>query len=45
VASLRIDLFGSLALTGIGHGTPDSILMGKKSVIILCRQHDIIFAH
>ncbi|KAF9351404.1 hypothetical protein BGX34_000582 [Mortierella sp. NVP85] len=30
VASLRIDLFGSLALTGIGHGTPDSILMGME---------------
>lgn len=30
VVSLRIDLFGSLALTGIGHGTPDSILMGKN---------------
>ncbi|KAG0326035.1 hypothetical protein BGZ99_010256 [Dissophora globulifera] len=30
VATLRIDLFGSLALTGIGHGTPDSILMGME---------------
>ncbi|KAF8979917.1 hypothetical protein BGZ52_004443 [Haplosporangium bisporale] len=30
VVSLRIDLFGSLALTGIGHGTPDSILMGME---------------
>ncbi|KAF9296750.1 hypothetical protein BGZ74_010185 [Mortierella antarctica] len=30
VASLRIDLFGSLALTGIGHGTPDVILMGME---------------
>ncbi|KAG0014583.1 hypothetical protein BGZ81_000370 [Podila clonocystis] len=30
VASLRIDLFGSLALTGIGHGTPDAILMGME---------------
>ncbi|RUS29470.1 hypothetical protein BC938DRAFT_480624 [Jimgerdemannia flammicorona] len=28
VYSLRIDLFGSLALTGVGHGTPDAILMG-----------------
>ncbi|KAF9947226.1 hypothetical protein BGZ65_008989, partial [Modicella reniformis] len=30
VTTLRIDLFGSLALTGIGHGTPDSILMGME---------------
>ncbi|KAF8931132.1 hypothetical protein BGZ47_000229 [Haplosporangium gracile] len=30
VSTLRIDLFGSLALTGIGHGTPDSILMGME---------------
>ncbi|KAG0216016.1 hypothetical protein BGX31_000706 [Mortierella sp. GBA43] len=30
VSKLRIDLFGSLALTGIGHGTPDSILMGME---------------
>ncbi|GJJ69675.1 L-serine dehydratase [Entomortierella parvispora] len=29
-ASIRIDLFGSLALTGIGHGTPDAILMGME---------------
>ncbi|KAI9258526.1 L-serine ammonia-lyase [Sporodiniella umbellata] len=28
VKTLRIDLFGSLALTGDGHGTPDAILMG-----------------
>lgn len=28
VHSLRIDLFGSLALTGVGHSTPDAILMG-----------------
>ncbi|KAI9481533.1 MAG: L-serine ammonia-lyase [Benjaminiella poitrasii] len=28
VASLRVDLFGSLALTGVGHGTPEAILMG-----------------
>ncbi|OZJ04358.1 hypothetical protein BZG36_02392 [Bifiguratus adelaidae] len=27
-ASLRVDLFGSLALTGKGHGTPNAILMG-----------------
>ena len=25
---LYIDLFGSLALTGVGHGTPEAILMG-----------------
>ncbi|KAG2171311.1 hypothetical protein INT43_002933 [Umbelopsis isabellina] len=30
VASLRIDMFGSLALTGDGHGTPDAILMGVE---------------
>ncbi|KAF9386731.1 hypothetical protein CPC16_007399 [Podila verticillata] len=30
VASLKVDLFGSLALTGIGHGTPDAILMGME---------------
>ncbi|KAI8880427.1 L-serine ammonia-lyase [Backusella circina FSU 941] len=28
VTSLRVDLFGSLALTGVGHGTPDAVLMG-----------------
>ncbi|CAO3672832.1 unnamed protein product [Rhizopus microsporus] len=28
VHSLRVDLFGSLALTGEGHGTPEAILMG-----------------
>lgn len=28
VATLRVDLFGSLALTGVGHGTPEAILMG-----------------
>ncbi|KAI9288797.1 L-serine ammonia-lyase [Umbelopsis sp. AD052] len=30
VASLRIDMYGSLALTGDGHGTPDAILMGVE---------------
>ncbi|KAK9675110.1 hypothetical protein K7432_016640, partial [Basidiobolus ranarum] len=28
VKSLRVDLYGSLALTGVGHGTPDATLMG-----------------
>lgn len=28
VAKLRVDVYGSLAMTGIGHGTPDAILMG-----------------
>ncbi|KAI8148576.1 L-serine ammonia-lyase [Fennellomyces sp. T-0311] len=28
VRTLRVDLFGSLALTGDGHGTPNAILMG-----------------
>ncbi|OBZ88495.1 L-serine dehydratase [Choanephora cucurbitarum] len=28
VATLRVDMFGSLALTGVGHGTPEAILMG-----------------
>ncbi|GAN05228.1 L-serine ammonia-lyase [Mucor ambiguus] len=28
VATLRVDLFGSLALTGVGHGTPEAVLMG-----------------
>ncbi|GAA5801522.1 serine dehydratase beta chain-domain-containing protein [Helicostylum pulchrum] len=28
VYTLRVDMFGSLALTGKGHGTPESILMG-----------------
>ncbi|KAF7725494.1 hypothetical protein EC973_009594 [Apophysomyces ossiformis] len=28
VTTLRVDMFGSLALTGKGHGTPDAILMG-----------------
>ena len=30
VHSLRIDLYGSLALTGKGHGTPNAILMGME---------------
>ncbi|CAO3673581.1 unnamed protein product [Umbelopsis vinacea] len=30
VDSLRIDMYGSLALTGDGHGTPDAILMGVE---------------
>ncbi|KAI8388154.1 L-serine ammonia-lyase [Radiomyces spectabilis] len=28
IHTLRVDMFGSLALTGVGHGTPDAILMG-----------------
>ncbi|KAG0166112.1 hypothetical protein DFQ28_007732 [Apophysomyces sp. BC1034] len=28
VSTLRVDMFGSLALTGKGHGTPEAILMG-----------------
>ncbi|RKP12024.1 L-serine dehydratase [Piptocephalis cylindrospora] len=28
VAKLRVDVYGSLALTGLGHGTPSAILMG-----------------
>lgn len=27
VHSLRVDLYGSLALTGVGHGTPNAILV------------------
>lgn len=27
---MRVDLFGSLALTGIGHDTPEAVLMGKE---------------
>lgn len=30
VGKLRIDLYGSLALTGVGHGTPQAILMGME---------------
>ncbi|KAI0222713.1 hypothetical protein L0F63_006505 [Massospora cicadina] len=30
VHSMRIDLFGSLALTGVGHGTPNACLMGVE---------------
>lgn len=30
VVSLRVDLYGSLALTGVGHGTPNAILMGLE---------------
>ncbi|CAG8580255.1 5029_t:CDS:2, partial [Racocetra fulgida] len=30
VNRLRIDLYGSLALTGKGHGTPNAILMGME---------------
>ncbi|KAJ1991440.1 hypothetical protein H4R33_001361 [Dimargaris cristalligena] len=30
VSHLRVDLYGSLALTGVGHGTPDAILIGLE---------------
>ncbi|KAI8827354.1 serine dehydratase alpha chain-domain-containing protein [Chytriomyces cf. hyalinus JEL632] len=30
IAQIRVDLFGSLALTGVGHGTPGAILMGLE---------------
>ncbi|GBB87201.1 hypothetical protein RclHR1_13640005 [Rhizophagus clarus] len=30
VTRIRIDLYGSLALTGKGHGTPNAILMGLE---------------
>ena len=30
VRTLRVDLYGSLALTGVGHGTPNAILVGLE---------------
>lgn len=30
VSQMRVDLYGSLALTGKGHGTPEAILMGLE---------------
>ncbi|KAJ1656822.1 hypothetical protein IWQ61_003672 [Dispira simplex] len=30
VHQLRVDLYGSLALTGVGHGTPDAVLIGLE---------------
>jgi Serine dehydratase beta chain len=30
IHALRVDLYGSLALTGVGHGTPNAILMGLE---------------
>ncbi|KAJ1828172.1 hypothetical protein LPJ73_008618, partial [Coemansia sp. RSA 2703] len=30
VSSIKVDLYGSLALTGIGHGTPNATLMGLE---------------
>ncbi|KAJ3323982.1 hypothetical protein HDV06_000958 [Boothiomyces sp. JEL0866] len=30
VSQIRVDLYGSLALTGVGHGTPNAILMGLE---------------
>ncbi|KAI9322977.1 serine dehydratase beta chain-domain-containing protein [Obelidium mucronatum] len=30
INQLRVDLYGSLALTGVGHGTPGAILMGLE---------------
>ncbi|KAJ2002389.1 hypothetical protein GGI04_003360 [Coemansia thaxteri] len=30
VANIKVDLYGSLALTGIGHGTPNATLMGLE---------------
>lgn len=29
-AQIRVDLYGSLAMTGIGHGTPNAVLMGLE---------------
>ncbi|KAJ1960432.1 hypothetical protein GGI12_003803 [Dipsacomyces acuminosporus] len=33
VASIKVDLYGSLALTGIGHGTPNATLMGLEGEV------------
>ncbi|RKO88593.1 serine dehydratase beta chain-domain-containing protein, partial [Blyttiomyces helicus] len=33
VSQLRVDLYGSLALTGVGHGTPSAILMGLEGEV------------
>ena len=30
VNQLRVDLYGSLAMTGVGHGTPNAVLMGLE---------------
>jgi hypothetical protein len=30
VSSLRVDLYGSLAMTGEGHGTPNAVMMGLE---------------
>ncbi|KAJ3303240.1 hypothetical protein HDV03_004067 [Kappamyces sp. JEL0829] len=30
VTQFRVDLYGSLAMTGVGHGTPNAILMGLE---------------
>ncbi|KAJ2358593.1 hypothetical protein GGF43_000705 [Coemansia sp. RSA 2618] len=30
VSTIKVDLYGSLALTGIGHGTPNATLMGLE---------------
>ncbi|KAJ1899709.1 hypothetical protein LPJ66_001942 [Kickxella alabastrina] len=30
IRSIKVDLYGSLALTGIGHGTPNATLMGLE---------------
>ncbi|KAI9322978.1 serine dehydratase beta chain-domain-containing protein [Obelidium mucronatum] len=30
IHQIRVDLYGSLALTGVGHGTPGAILMGLE---------------
>jgi L-serine deaminase len=30
VSLLRVDLYGSLAMTGVGHGTPNAIIMGLE---------------
>jgi L-serine deaminase len=30
IHQIRVDLYGSLALTGLGHGTPNAILMGLE---------------
>ena len=32
VKHLRVDLYGSLAMTGEGHGTPNAILMGLEGL-------------
>jgi len=42
-ATIRVDLFGSLALTGMGHGTPAAILVFSFSYFLIFLSFFVFF--